>query len=406
MTVHLLALDSASAVCGISALRFENGQTTITSAQHSGSTQHAERILPLVEQVLAEQNLSHQEINAIAFAQGPGGFTGLRVACGVAQGIAYALGVKIAAVPSLLAIAAQQDPLDAEAVVELVVVDARMQELYLGAYQRTQTGWYSLHKPVLIGREQLHQYIEQLKAQQQSLGINATIRISGDALTAFEGLAEALTKHGLLFGNTELARSDTIARLGLLAYQQDRLIDPALAAPLYVRNRVAFTISEREQGLGGNPSANWQSIQLRTMQASDVEAVAATENRLQQQPWTQKQFEDSLAAGHWAWVATFDNQVVAYAVVMPVAGESELLLIGVLPEHQRQGIAQQLLCYAEQAARAQGCSKMHLEVRASNTAAIELYQGAGYDVVGLRKNYYRTTEQQSEDAVLYTKVLA
>ncbi|WP_298050140.1 tRNA (adenosine(37)-N6)-threonylcarbamoyltransferase complex dimerization subunit type 1 TsaB [uncultured Paenalcaligenes sp.] len=405
MKVNILALDSASAVCGISALCFDKGQATVYSAQHSGSTQHAERILPLVEQVLEQAQIARQDLHAIAFAQGPGGFTGLRVACGVAQGIAHALGLQIAAVPSLLAIGAQQEPTTAPTI-ELVVVDARMQEIYLGAYQRTATGWYSLHKPVLISVDQLHHYIQQLNSQLIDLGLTTAIRLSGDALQAFDGLCEAVQQYDVLIGTAELARAETIAQLGLLAYQQNQLIDPALAAPLYVRNRVAFTIVEREQGLGGNPSATWQSVQLRALEVDDISQVVAIEASLQQHPWSATQFESSLSAGHFVWVATFAGQVVAYAVVMLTVDESELLLIGVSESHQRQGIAQQLLCYAEQAARAKGSVKMHLEVRVSNSAAIELYQGAGYRQVGLRKNYYSTDTTQREHAALYTKVLA
>lgn len=405
MKINILALDSASSVCGVSLLSASNAQQEVHSARHSGSTQHAERILPLVEQVLQEADVSREDLQAIAFAQGPGGFTGLRVACGVAQGLAYALGLKVAPVSSLLAIAAQQTPLEVGCI-EVVITDARMQELYVGVYQRTAVGWYSFHKPLLISVPQFQQYLMALKQQQVELETKAVIRVSGDALVAFDGLAAELSTAGYILGNTELARSETIARLGLLAYEQERLIDPALAAPLYVRNRVAFTIAERETGLGGNPAANWQSVQIRAMQAADSETVAVLDAKLQTTPWSVKQFQDSLEAGHWAWVATFKDKVVAYAILMSAVDECELLLLGVASEHQRQGIAQQLLCYAEQHARAQGSQAVHLEVRISNVAAIELYESAGYKQVGLRKNYYMDAQAQREDAVLFTKVIA
>ena len=412
MKINILALDSASSICGVSVLSSTNGVAELHSAQHSGSTQHAERILPLVEQTLATANLNKQDLSAIAFAQGPGGFTGLRVACGVAQGLAYALELKVAPVSSLLAIAAQQPTLENGInPIELVLVDARMQELYVAAYQRTKTGWYHFHKPILIGMPQLHHYIRVLLQQQEQLNVKPVIRISGDALVAFEDLQQQISAYPILFGNTDLAHSETIAQLGLLALQQSRLLDPALAAPLYVRNRVAFTIAERETGLGGNPSATWQSVQIRAMQLTDLAAVAVLETQLQPvKPWSAMQFQSSLEAGHWGWVATFNHDVVAYALLMPSVDECELLLIGVSPEHQRQGIAQQLLSYAEQHARSKGCTKVHLEVRATNQTAIALYQGADYYPVGLRKAYYSADlsapDAQREDAILYTKIVA
>lgn len=405
MKVNLLALDSASAVCGVAALQSADSNVNLISAEHEGSAQHAEHILPLIEQCLGQAQIKQSELQAVAFAQGPGGFTGLRVACGVAQGIAYAVGAPVIPVSSLLAIAAQQEPCDSE-VIEVVVVDARMQEIYVGAYQRTTTDWYSLHKPVLLSQEALFYYLQQLIAQQQQLNPHTRIRVSGDALDAFADLKVHLGELDLVFGNTHRVQVATIAKLALTAYQHQRVIEPALAAPLYVRNRVAFTIAEREQGLGGNPSALWQAVQVSPMLPAHLEHVAYLEQQLQADPWSTNQFQQSLAQGHWAWVAIFEGQVVAYAVVMPTLDEAELLIIGVAPAYQRQGIAQQLLCYAEQYARAQGCVKMHLEVRDSNYAARELYEGAGYLPVGLRKDYYKKSAIAREAAVLYTKVLA
>lgn len=405
MKVNLLALDSASAICGVALLQWDAGQLTLTRAEHEGSAQHAEHILPLIEQSLRQAQLNQTDLNVVAFAQGPGGFTGLRVACGVAQGIAYAIGVKIAPIPSLLAVAAQQNESD-QAVIEVVVADARMQELYVGAYQRTAEGWYSLHKPILVNQTSFYYYLKQLVQQHEQLGTATVVRVSGDGLEAFPELKASLLELGVVLGNTDRGRVETLAELALLAYQQHRLVEPALAAPLYVRNRVAFTIAERATGLGGNPSALWQSVQFKPMTLEHVEGVARLEQQLQTEPWGALQFQQSVAQGHWGWVAEFDQQVVAYAVVMPTVAEAELLIIGVAPEYQRQGIAQQLLCYAEQHARAQRCAKIHLEVRESNYAARELYEGADYLQVGRRKDYYKKTPTERESALLYTKVLA
>lgn len=409
MKVNLLALDSASSICGVAVLQSDTEQTQITTTEHEGVAQHAEYILPLITQSLEQAQLKKNELNVIAFAQGPGGFTGLRVACGVAQGIAYALGLKVAPISSLLAVAAQQkqcSEAEAAALIEVVVVDARMQELYVGAYQRTATGWYNLHKPILINQPSFYYYLKQLVQQQEQLGTGVRVRVSGDGLKVFPDLMERISELDVLIGNTESAQVETIAELALLAYKEQRLVDPAFAAPLYVRNRVAFTIAERETGLGGNPSALWQSVQFRPLVQEQLASLSLLEAQLQTDPWTIQQFRQSLESGHWMWVVLYRHQVVAYAVVMPTVAEAELLLIGVAVEQQRQGIAQQLLCYVEQYARAQGCEKMHLEVRESNYAARELYEGAGYLHVGKRKDYYKKSHTERESALLYTKVLA
>ena len=133
MKVNILALDSASAVCGVALLCVHQSQRQHYVVEHHGSTEHAERMLPLIDQVLTQANLKRADLDLIAFAQGPGGFTGLRVACGVAQGLAYGLGLKVAAAPSLLGVAAQQAQHDIETT-EIVVAEARIQALYLGGY--------------------------------------------------------------------------------------------------------------------------------------------------------------------------------------------------------------------------------------------------------------------------------
>lgn len=407
MKTTILALDSASSVCRVALLVHEANSPAVFVAEHEGTAQHAERMLPLVEEVLLKSNKQRAEINAVVFAQGPGGFTGLRVACGVAQGIAYALDIPIVPISSLLLIADQQSLMETESVIELVISDARMNELYLGAFQRTASGWYSLHKPVLISLDQLYEYITQLKQDIAARKQNTRLRLSGDGLLAFPDIATFAQQHGFLMGNTESAKVETLARLGAHDFSLNRGIEASLAAPLYVRNRVAFTTAERETGLGGNPAAQRQNFVIRAVQPDDLVTIAQIEQHLQADPWSLTQFEQSLQAGHLGWVALHGTNVVAYIFMMLGVAEAELLLIGVAPDAQRKGIAQQLLCFAEQELRALGAEQIHLEVRASNLVAIGFYEGADYYPVGRRKKYYPTgVDMPREDAILFTKQLA
>lgn len=408
MTATILALDSASSICSVALLTSELTSHELFAAHHEGTAQHAERILPLVEEVLLQSKLKRQDLDAIVFAQGPGGFTGLRVACGVAQGIAYALDIPVVPISSLLVVAAQQEkPEEHDAIIEIVVADARMSELYVGAFQRTHSGWYRLHKPVLFALDQLYDYLKQLLVDIAARRQNTQLRLSGDGLLAFSQLVSFAKRNGILVGNSEQGRVQTLAYLGKQDFQYGRSISPSLAAPLYVRNRVAFTTAEREIGLGGNPSAQRKLIEIRSMQYHDLSDVAAIEKQLQLKPWSYTQFEQSLEAGYLGWVAFQDQQLIAYVLMMPNVDEAELLIIGVAPKAQRQGVAQQLLCFAEQSLRAQGAKKIHLEVRATNLKAIALYEGAEYYPVGLRKNYYaKGPDTPCEDAILFTKQLA
>ena len=136
--------------------------------------------------------------------------------------------------------------------------------------------------------------------------------------------------------------------------------------------------------------------------------LIAIEQASHTHPWSAQQLQDSIKAGHWA-KALIDmaNEVIAYAVVMPNIDDWELLNITTSPAHRQQGLAQTLLVQALQHAQQQGAAGMVLEVRASNAAAIALYQRLGFTDIGLRKGYYRTAHVAAqEDARVMRRQLA
>src|SRR5690606_11689030 len=106
MSVHLLAIETSGSACSVALVSCRSdGHITVSRAEHEGIGQHAERLLPMADGRLAERGLGRSGLSAVAFGQGPGGFTGLRVACGVAQGIAFALEIPVVPVDSLMAVA-------------------------------------------------------------------------------------------------------------------------------------------------------------------------------------------------------------------------------------------------------------------------------------------------------------
>ncbi|MDO9180232.1 MAG: ribosomal protein S18-alanine N-acetyltransferase [Agitococcus sp.] len=130
-----------------------------------------------------------------------------------------------------------------------------------------------------------------------------------------------------------------------------------------------------------------QSIVLRPMTQSDLPAVCAIEQQVQYAPWTEKLFSDGLER-HWCFVAEKSEQIVGFAVVQFVVDEASLLNIAVEPTQQKQGIGRLLLDEVLTQASAKKATTVFLEVRASNQRAIQMYQQAGFNEMGLRKNYY------------------
>ena len=141
-----------------------------------------------------------------------------------------------------------------------------------------------------------------------------------------------------------------------------------------------------------------QSIVLRPMTQSDLPAVCAIEQQVQYAPWTEKLFSDGLER-HLCLVSERAEQIVGFAVVQFVVDEASLLNIAVEPTQQKQGIGRLLLDEVLTQASAKKATTVFLEVRASNQRAIQMYQQAGFNEMGLRKNYYPAANGK-EDAVM------
>lgn len=141
------------------------------------------------------------------------------------------------------------------------------------------------------------------------------------------------------------------------------------------------------------------AVAIRTMTAADLDEVARLEHQVEVTPWSRTGFEEALKHNRRAVVLEEDGRIAAWAVLMPVLDETELLILGTAAYAQRRGLATALMRHEIEEARVGGMVRMHLEVRASNVPAIGLYEKLGFTRVGLRRGYY-LVDGQREDAVL------
>ncbi|GAA4338011.1 hypothetical protein GCM10023144_34500 [Pigmentiphaga soli] len=248
MPLPILALETSSAWCGVALLRdAADGRPVIHLREHEGVQEHSERLLPMIGEVLAEAGLSRAAIGAVAFGQGPGGFTGLRVACGVAQGLGFALGVPVLPVVSHAAVAAQLALAPGQ--VALVAMDARMREVYLAAYRERGDGSFeTLLAPLLAPLDGLDEWLAPRLAQWAPGG---AFRLCGDAALVHPDHFAALG--GQPADAPLRPTAAAVARLARQAWRRGEAVAPEQATPLYVRDKVAFTTAERLAGAGGNP---------------------------------------------------------------------------------------------------------------------------------------------------------
>jgi [ribosomal protein S18]-alanine N-acetyltransferase len=141
------------------------------------------------------------------------------------------------------------------------------------------------------------------------------------------------------------------------------------------------------------------SFILRDMNVADLEAVLRIEQEVQAQPWSQGSFIDALHAGYACNVLELNGAVLGYAVLMGGVDEAELLTLSIAPEQQRQGWGQRLLQAMLDLAQARNVARVLLEVRATNHAALALYQASGFRSIGVRRGYYASPNGR-EDALI------
>ena len=211
----------------------------VWSHQGPGGAQASTGLLAAVHQVLAQAGLGLNDVGVMAMGRGPGSFTGLRTACAVSQGLAFGLGVGILPIDTLLALAEEGRHLCATGPSEAsdgasrfyAVIDARMGQLYTAAYEHRSGLWHTVQEP----------------AVQNPADCALPLAWSGQPVWA-AGMAQDLlpTLGGVAL--SWVAASPTASALLRLADQaqaEGAEVAPALALPLYLRDKVAQTTAER-----------------------------------------------------------------------------------------------------------------------------------------------------------------
>lgn len=239
--MKILALDCSTAACSVALLSQSDGKNTLGNIEivqrfEMAARQHTQRLLPMVESLLAEHETSLSQLDAIGFGRGPGSFTGLRICIGAVQGLAY--GADLPVVPvSTLAAQAQAYLQSADVAADnkeeslqiVSTLDARMDEVYWGVYQSSGNGVEPIGGERLTAPEQVNTEQAERKHRQSIIG-------SG---LAYIPRIPCADQYATQFADSS-PTAEAVAVLAQIEFNRGNYCQASQALPVYLRDEVAW----------------------------------------------------------------------------------------------------------------------------------------------------------------------
>ncbi len=234
----LISIETSTELASVSLLR----EGRLLSRESTGAQTHSSTVPRMIQSLLADAGLRLSQCDAVAFGAGPGSFTGVRTACGLAQGLAFGAGIPVVPVVTLLAMAEHVRttmPQDSAANVltVLTVLDARMGEVYWARYRCTGridavTGspdWQVLDAPRLSDPRAI-------PADGESIVCGNGLAVLGDDIAPLRAQNRR---------PDVMPHATDILHLASIAVREGRVLHAREAQPFYLRNKVALTTQER-----------------------------------------------------------------------------------------------------------------------------------------------------------------
>jgi tRNA threonylcarbamoyladenosine biosynthesis protein TsaB len=223
--MKILAIETSTEYCSVAL--WQDG--VVSERCELVGQKHSEVLMEMLDGLLQDVGCRMREVEGVAFGKGPGSFTGVRIACGVTQGLALGANISVVGVCTLeaLAEASGKDKV-------IAALDARMSEIYFAAYEKRNGEWAVVVEPCLCKAENAPDV-----NGEGWFGVGSGFAVSGVALQARYG--------NQLSGVDEKAvpQASAVVRIGAREFAKDNAMDAALALPLYLRDKVALKTSER-----------------------------------------------------------------------------------------------------------------------------------------------------------------
>ncbi len=228
--MNILAIDTATEGCSAALLWNDE---ILVQAQIAPQA-HTRLILPMVQTLLTEAGANLNQLDAIAFGRGPGSFTGVRIGIGAAQGLAYGAQVPLIGI-STLQMLAQGVYRRQQADTVVTAIDARMNEIYLGAYALDAGVMKTIADEVVISPEESVAYLSTVSGKISNAVATGTGFSSYTELAAQLGLSQNSQDEA-----DNLPWAEDMLPAAQVAFANGEYCDPAEATPVYLRDKVTW----------------------------------------------------------------------------------------------------------------------------------------------------------------------
>ena len=399
-TLPWLSIESVGKSASLAIVFKKNNRLQIITEQIESREGVKDSLLPLIEKTAESSVGSIQRISRFVLINGPGSFTGLRVVNSLIHGLAFGLNRYMASVSlfelfafAWLASDRREKSIKSEKVILNVVLNARLGEYFCCLIECKYQGETKVN-----GAGQIFPWKIDLKDM-------PNVKTSAE-ISSWRGQENVLFCPDLSdFSFVELLRELNLnidrVSLSVLAMLYQLIVkknwrNPQEIHPLYVKNKVAQSIIERQI----EPSLN-----LRNLSERDVPLLKQIEENAYDFGWSERNFFDALNENYIAKALINNSAMVGYYFWQKVLDECHLLNFTIATERQRRGLGNWMLSQLLLSLRAKSIAAIYLEVRPSNKTAISLYSKFGFSIIGRRKNYYPGKESREDALVMKRTIL-
>jgi tRNA threonylcarbamoyl adenosine modification protein YeaZ/ribosomal-protein-alanine acetyltransferase len=393
----ILALETATRAGSVAI--WQDGVSA--AAAGDASRTHGERLPGELTRWAETHGRSIADVDLFAVVSGPGSFTGLRVGIAAIQGLALSGGRLVVAVPTLDALVeawtSSPSP-DADASIVVPCLDGQRGEVFIAAYDHGVVDADG-HAATLIEPAALRAADASALLAERA-GTRATVIVGDGGRRFADVFTSALPQVRIVDASMTLAE----AAVRIAAAHPDRATAPHAIRPIYLRRPDAVIARERA-GISPAPAPRFTVRRLEG--DADLGAVEALQRRTFTNPWGAEAIRWELEHTDVARLYVLDapdGALIAYCACWMVFDELHLNSVAVDERWRRHGAARTLLVHVFAEAAAAGARSATLEVRRSNTAALALYEGLGFKVEAVRRDYY---QDPREDAlILWNRAIA